>query len=92
MGYILGILGLILAPGVWSLGIYRGVCQGLVGSPPMEHGGCLFLSLFGVWVERAASEVIRSGSWVAEIPMTLTTEGNSVFIYIVIAEGVFGEM
>lgn len=24
--------------------------------------------------------------------MTLTTEGNSVFIYIVIAEGVFGEM
>lgn len=31
MGYILGILGLILAPGGWGLGIYRGGLSGACG-------------------------------------------------------------
>lgn len=60
MGYILGILGLILTPGVWSLGIYRwggGVVRGLWVRRLWRMGVvcfCPFLA-FG-----AASEVVLS--------------------------------
>lgn len=61
---MLGILGLILAPGVWSLGIYGGgeIVRGLWVRRLWRMGVLCFcpFALFGVWVERAASEVVRS--------------------------------
>lgn len=94
---MLGILGLILAPGVWSLGIYGGGMSGACGFDASGAWGFfVFVPLpslaFGLRGQPAKLYV--PGSWVAEIPMTLTGEGDSVIIYKVIpvAESLFGEM
>lgn len=94
-----GYLGLDFGAGGLEFGDLRGG-GGLSGACGFDASGAwgffVFVPLpflaFGLRGQPAKLYV--PGSWVAEIPMTLTGEGDSVVTYMVIpvAESLFGEM